>query len=106
MKTMSIKRTWITNEEGAIYELTINGTTYKAIETTGAPLALDGAIDFDDEALSLIDGIIFIDEDEFEAALNKIIEAGGSLSDDVELDEISSEGVREYFRGIVLTLGK
>ena len=87
--------------ESVLYELSIVGSVYRAIETAGRPIALYDAISFPDELLGLMDGIDMLYDDEFAGALEAIRRADGAVSDVVALEHIPSAGIRDYFTAIV-----
>ena len=100
----TITRTWNPNDECALYTLRADdGIEAEIIETAGYSLAIDGAVEFTDEQASSgkLDGIEFIDEDDFRQTASEIINADGCLTSEVEIDEIASESVRDYIECVI-----
>ena len=95
-----MKRTYIPGTETAAWTFNGNHLTVTAIETAGGVIALDGAVDFDDEIIRSVDldGIDFVNSEEFAEAL---ADATGecAITEDAEP---SSESVQSYMRAVRL----
>lgn len=103
MKQFTIRRTWIPNEESALYDLRIGDDTYRVVETPGYPIALDDTYCFVDEAIPLLDGVQFLDEDAFAEAVADIMEQPSRLSQPISLGAITSIGARNYIKAVIVT---
>ena len=69
---------------------------YSAIDTEGEPLARDGAFEFDD----VPGGVAFIEADLFDSLAELICE--GLISQEwVQIEDIPSAGIRDYFMAII-----
>lgn len=95
-----MKRTYIPGTETAAWTFDGNHLTVTAIETAGGVVALDGAVDFDDEIIRSVDldGIDFVNDDAFAEALSDAI-GEGAVTEDAEP---SSESVQNYMRAVRL----
>ena len=86
-----------TQGECHAYALTIGDETFPAIETAGQSLAPDTTYCFADD--NIPECIDYVDPDDFAAELADIRANG--VSDDVTLDRIPAEDIREYFAAII-----
>lgn len=95
-----MKRTYIPGTETAAWTFNGNHLTVTAIETASGAVALDGAVDFDDDIIRAIDldGIDFINGEEFAEALADAT-GEGAVTEDAEP---SSESVQSYMRAVRL----
>ena len=95
-----MKRTNIPGTETAAWTFNGNHLTATAIETAGGAVALDGAVDFDDEIIRAIDldGVDFINDEAFAEALADAT-GDGAITEDAEP---SSESVQSYMRAVRL----
>lgn len=101
---VTIRRTWIRNQEPALYDISIDDTNLKIVETCGAPIALDGAFDFSDDCVAKLDGIDFVDEHDFSKCVAQITNMDDHVTETVDLDAIASDGIRSYIRAAIMTL--
>lgn len=75
---------------GNAYTITLNGNEYRIIDTAGMPIAPEDTAD--------IDTIQYAPEDEFDALWDEETEEG--YEREIALDEIASEGIRDYIRAV------
>ena len=85
---------------GNLYTMEINGNRYAILETEGNPIALDEDFTFAMEAIHLLWTVNFVSEEEWECLTEDNPMEVGS----VDLEDISSDGVRDYFKAVQMTL--
>lgn len=95
-----MKRTYIPGTEIAAWTFEGNQQTITVIETAGGAVALDGAIEFDDDIISRVDldAVDFVGDDAFAEALAEAT-GDGAITEDAEP---ASESVRSYMEAVRL----
>ena len=86
----------------ALYRMEIGSEVYLAIETEGYPLVRDDAFFFEGD---IPKGVDAVDEDTFNQYACEVLDDNGII-DTVTIDQITSDGIKNYFEAIIREVTK